>query len=219
MAEAMEDDEFADQCRTWLKNGQDAMENKMWAGDYYLNFYEENIDRKSTAVMGYQLDGEWASKSLGFDGVFRKDRVPVVLDKIKKCNMSATTCGAINFATPDGKPLSPDNKVAEFGNQSMFLPEVMVLAMTYMYAGQKDFGMNFLGETLQQVLVDNGRMWDMPNAILGNTGDRQFGTNYYQNGMLWTVPAIGAESKVRFPNIPCIVGILWTPFALTRILK
>ena len=169
--------------------------------------------------MGYQLDGEWASKSLGFDGVFRKDRVPVVLDKIKKCNMSATTCGAINFATPDGKPLSPDNKVAEFGNQSMFLPEVMVLAMTYMYAGQKDFGMNFLGETLQQVLVDNGRMWDMPNAILGNTGDRQFGTNYYQNGMLWTVPAIGAESKVRFPNIPCIVGILWTPFALTRILK
>ena len=189
MAEAMGDRDFVQQCKTWLQNGQDAMENKMWTGSYYLNFYEEKINKKSTAVMGYQLDGEWASKSLGYEGVFRQDRVPVVLDKIRQCNVAASGCGAINFATPDGKPLSSDDKIAEFGNQSMFLPEVMILAMTYMYAGEKDFGMNMLEDTLQQVLLNNGRMWDLPNTILGNTCDRQFGTDYYQNGMLWTIPA------------------------------
>jgi hypothetical protein len=31
--------------------------------------------------------------------------------------------------------------------------------------------------------------WDLPNAMYGDTGERQFGTDYYQNMMLWAAPA------------------------------
>ena len=31
--------------------------------------------------------------------------------------------------------------------------------------------------------------WDLPNIVLGDTGERYYGTDYYQTMMLWTLPA------------------------------
>ena len=36
MAEAAGDDEFAARCREWYAQGSEAMETKMWTGEYYL---------------------------------------------------------------------------------------------------------------------------------------------------------------------------------------
>ena len=40
MAEQVGDQDFARQCREWIDAGMNSMETKMWAGSYYLNFWE-----------------------------------------------------------------------------------------------------------------------------------------------------------------------------------
>lgn len=197
MAEAMGDAEFAEQCRRWFADGSSAMEEKMWTGSYYLNYYEEETDRKSDVVMGYQLDGEWVADFHGVPGGFRADRVPIVLDTIRRYNMPAVVCGALSFATPNGEPVMPEEKIVEYGSDFIFLPEIMMLAMNYMYEGQREFGLGFLRRAMEEMVCVQGHPWDLPNMILGKTGKRHFGTDYYQNMMLWAVPAAVEGQDMR----------------------
>ena len=71
MARHMGDEAYAKQCQAWLENGSRAMEEEMWAGSYYLNFYEKETGKKSDDVMSCQLDGEWTAKFHGLPGVFQ----------------------------------------------------------------------------------------------------------------------------------------------------
>jgi len=190
MAEAMGDEAYAERCREWLADGTRAMEEDMWAGSYYLNFWEKETGKKSDDVMGYQLDGEWTAQFHGTGGVFREDRVRVTLDTIRRLNVALTPeVGAANFARPDGSPLPGDDKVAEYGQYAMFPPELIVLAMTYMYAGEVEFGEDLARRHWASTVLRHRHTWDLPNIVRGDTGERVFGTDYYQNMMLWAMPA------------------------------
>ncbi|MBI4551146.1 MAG: hypothetical protein HY710_02675 [Candidatus Latescibacteria bacterium] len=190
MAEAMGDAEYVERCRAWLADGCRAMEEEMWAGSYYLNFYEKETGKKSDDVMGYQLDGEWAARYHGLPGVFRADRVKTTLDTIKRCNIALTPdVGAANFVRPDGSPLPSGSQVAVYGQYAMFPPELVVLAMTYMVAGEREFGVDLCRRHWENLTVRQRHPWDLPNIVRGDTGARVFGTDYYQNMMLWAVPA------------------------------
>jgi hypothetical protein len=37
--------------------------------------------------------------------------------------------------------------------------------------------------------IIEGSLWNQPNVIAGDTGDRLFGSHYDQNMMLWALPA------------------------------
>ena len=101
------------------------MEEELWAGSYYLNFWDKEAGKKSDAAMAYQLDGEWAARYHGDPGVFRADRVPIVLEKVRTCNIALTPkIGAANFVNPDGSPLASDSRVGMYGtdySQNMML--------------------------------------------------------------------------------------------------
>ena len=71
MAHAMGDKEFETECRKWLEDGSRVVEETLWAGEYYLNWYEKETGLKSDAIMGYQLDGQCVSRYHGLGGVFR----------------------------------------------------------------------------------------------------------------------------------------------------
>ena len=190
IAEVMGDAEYANRCRTWFTDGSRAMEEEMWAGSYYLNFYEKETGKKSDDVMGYQLDGQWAAEYHGLPRVFQPDRVQTTLGTIKRCNIALTPeVGAANFARPDGSPLAADLKVAAYGQYAMFPPELLVLAMTYMYAGQKEFGLELAHRQWENLVLRQRHPWDLPNIVRGDKGTRVFGTDYYQNMMLWAMPA------------------------------
>src|SRR5206468_6419327 len=47
MAEKMGDQAFVQQCQDWLKQGSASIENKLWAGKYYLAYYEPESGKKS----------------------------------------------------------------------------------------------------------------------------------------------------------------------------
>jgi uncharacterized protein (DUF608 family) len=152
MAKKMEDHEFVRQCQEWYEQGSTLMEEKMWADGCYLNFWEPETGAKSDDVMSCQLDGQWAARNHGLPGVYRNDRVKEALATIKRCNVANTSCGAINFARPDGTPLKPDDPIAAYGTHSMFASEVLVQSMTCMYEGEVEFGIELARRSLENIV-------------------------------------------------------------------
>jgi len=197
MARAQGDAEFASRCRSWLDDGSRAMEERMWTGSYYLNFLEPETGKRSDDVMGYQLDGDWASRFHGLGGVFLPERVRAALDTIRRCNVALTPdIGAANFARPDATVLEPGSRVAFYGQYTMFTPELLLLAYTYVQAGMRDFGVELARKYWANLVLAQRHAWDLPNMVEGRTGRRHFGTDYAQNMMLWAFPAVLAAEDL-----------------------
>jgi uncharacterized protein (DUF608 family) len=70
-----------------------------------------------------------------------------------------------------------------------------------MYNGQKDLGLELTRRCLYN-FCENGTVWDQPNIIRGDTGKRSFGADYYQNMMLWSLPAAIAGKSLEHPCQP-----------------
>ena len=80
-----------------------------------------------------------------------------------------------------------------------------MLAMTFMYEGQQEFGLGLLRRCLESMTCEWGYTWDAPNTVRGeaDTGQRAFGADYYQNMMLWGLPAALEGTAL---NGPCQAG-------------
>ena len=78
----------------------------------------------------------------------------------------------------------------------MFPAEVLVLSMTYIYSGQKEFGIELARRHWETLVCRHGHGWDMPNLVRGDTGERIYGTDYYQSMMLWALPAALAGQDI-----------------------
>ena len=197
MALAMDDSEYVAKCDDWLAAGGKALDEILWNETCYWNFREPDTDTESDLVFGYQLDGHWITSWHGVDAVFPPDRVSVTLQTIRDINCSLSQSGAVNYANPDGTVA----QVGGYGPYSYFPPELFMLAMTYMYEGNRDFGSDLLHRCLANV-VRWGYVWDFPNTTRGDadTGQRTFGADYYQNLMLWAVPAALAGSDMTEPQ-------------------
>ncbi len=189
MAQKAGDQAFAQQCRDWFTQGSRALESQLWAGNYYLAYYEPKKGRKSDDVFGYQLDGEWMARYHGLPGVFRPERAKATLETISRTCVRLTPYGATNFARPDGTLA----RGVGYGPNTFFVPELYMLAMTYMYAGQRELGLE-LARRCAQALIDSGSEWNQPNMLRGDNGLEIFGSHYDQNMMLWALPA-AAEGK------------------------
>jgi uncharacterized protein (DUF608 family) len=190
MAEKMKDFEFADQCRQWIKQGSDSLENKMWAGEYYLNYWEPETGKKSSLVMANQFDGEWITFIHNVPRIFNPDRFAITLKTIKRACIDTVKHGTVNFASPEGIPITSGEGKPGWSYQpyAFFTPGILMLGMVYMYAGQIDFGLN-LCERAWENQLKNGRTWDQANIMRGDTGEIVYGNDYYQNMLIWTLPA------------------------------
>jgi uncharacterized protein (DUF608 family) len=188
LAEQMGDTGFVQQCADWTRLACDTIEKRLWdPRGYYLNWNEPTSGKKSELVFAYQLDGEWTLRHHGLKSPLPTDRVSTVLDTIRKINFAVTKYGAANYANPDGSVANPGG----YGTYSYFPPEALMLAMTYMYAGQCNFGLELARIVWHNIFCLQGYTWDLPNIMRGDvdTGERSFGNDYYQDMMLWSLPA------------------------------
>ena len=96
------------------------------------------------------------------------DRVKTTLATIKRGNIAVTKYGAVNYVAPDGRPA----KVEGYGTYSYFPPEALMLAMTYMYDGEKEFGLELARKVWHNIECIQGYTWDMPNIMRGDSGHR-----------------------------------------------
>ena len=136
LASAVGDANFAGQCRASRQAGQEVMEQQMWVGSYYRNCWDPVSGASSDLIFGYQMDGEWLARAHGLNGVFDSERVATTLDTIWSANRALSKYGAVNYAMQDGSL----TQVRGYGPYSMFTPELLILAMTYLYAGQRERG-------------------------------------------------------------------------------
>lgn len=194
MAEKVGDKAFAAQCRQWFHEGSHAMETELWAGKYYLAYDEPSTGRKSDNVFGYLLDGDWMARFHGLPGVFEPSRARTTLETIKRTCVKLTPYGAVNLARPNGG-------LAEgvgYGPNAFFVPELYMLAMTYIYdAGERDFGLELARRCVEALTIENGVEWNQPNIVRGDNGAPLFGSHYDQNMMLWALPAAAAGKDIK----------------------
>ncbi len=196
MAEEMGDKEFARQCRDWFSQGSQVMEKQMWTGEYYLLYNEPETGKKSDVIMGYQLDGEWMAKFHGLREVFRPERIKTTLATLKRTNI--TERGATVFRLKKEGEFKP----GYWTSSGIHVPGSLMLAMTYMYYGERDFGLELARRTMHTVIVENRCSWDSPIVIRSDTGERIFGNDYYQNLMLWSLPAALEGKDLSAPCAP-----------------
>ena len=213
MAEAMKDEAFAKKCRQWLKEGKASLEDKMWndkVGSYLL-YKNEAMNKINDTIMANQFDGEWNNDFHGLPGLFKPKRVHKALGVIKQSCVAPF--GAVSFArAEDLQPL------VTYG---IFPPEIMMLGFTYMYEGDRETGLSVLEKCLRNLFITHGNTWDLPNMVSGSMkftegaenqregfhvdttgfgdGRRTYGTDYYQNMMLWAAPAALAGTDITGP--------------------
>jgi uncharacterized protein (DUF608 family) len=197
MAEKMGDRAYADQCRKWFQQGSESMENKMWAGKYYLAFSDPESGKTTDRILSCQLDGDWIDLFHGLPPVFRPERAKTALTTIKEKNAQLSPYGTIFFANPDGTPW----EAAGYGAYTYFVAEQLMLAMTYMYAGEVEFGLEQARRCMHN-LVQKGYTWNQPCIIEAATGERISGYDYYQNMMLWSLPAAIEGTNLQGPCSP-----------------
>jgi hypothetical protein len=106
----------------------------------------------------------------------------------------------VNYANADGTVANPGG----YGSFSYFPPELLMLAMTYMYRGDRDFGLELAAKAWRNLICVQGYTWDMPNIMRGDqdTGERTFGNDYYQDMILWSMPAALEAKDVSDPCKP-----------------
>ncbi len=183
MAQAARDTEFMDQCRMWFKLGTDSMEGKMWneTTGSYLTAYEPETGKKNADIMANQFDAEWVALLHGLPGIFNSSRFTLGLETIERTCL-VDSIGAVSFANPDGTP-----QMAGYG---IFVPEIYMLGMTFLYHGNKNTGLEILRRCLYNQFSTQKIGWDQTNMLHAtNGGIRTVGSDYYQNTILWAVPA------------------------------
>ena len=220
MAQRIGDLAFAGQCEAWIKAGYEAMEKRLWdRRGYYLNYFEPESRRKTEFVFGYQMDGEWITDHHGLPSALTPERVrrPCWRRSSGAISRSASY-GAVNYANPDTSVYKPAKPGAwDYGTYSYFPPEALMLAMTYMYRGQRAFGLELARKVWHNMACVHGYTWDMTNIMRGDadTGERSYGNDYYQDMMLWSLPAAiegtglrraGQTERAGRSGDPCFAG-------------
>jgi uncharacterized protein (DUF608 family) len=193
------DTAFAQECQAWISSAAEVMQTQLWTGTYYLNYFEPETGRKSDLVFGYQLDGQWITDHHGLLTALPKAQVQTTLETIKG-NVALSSTGAVNYANPDGTLTD----VGGYGPYSYFPPEALMLAMTYIYEGQIDYGLDLAYKVWHNLVCAQGYTWDMPNIMNGSVdnGRRSYGWDYYQDMMLWSLPAALAGLDFGRPAKP-----------------
>jgi uncharacterized protein (DUF608 family) len=194
MAERIGDDQFAHQCEAWIKQAKDLTEKNLWNDQTksYAFYVYPAKNMRSDDIMSSQLDGQWMADLHGQPSVFRSDRITEALQTIKRTCL--VDMGVAGFADPEKGP-----DLARYGT---FPPEVNIVAMTYMYRGDRDTGLEIARRNMDNIIRVQGLGWDMPNLIRCDTGARTYGADYYQNMILWGLPAALAKQDLTGPCKP-----------------
>ena len=198
MAEEMGDADFVAQCDAWIEGGSAVMEEQAWADTHYMLFHEVETGKRSDVVMGYQLDGEWMALFHGLPGVFRQDRVDTTLDTLMKTCGAVTDAGLATFAAPEGVEIDPEVwDPGYWGTRGVHPPGTMMAAMVYLYRGRRDEGLELVRRSVETIMRRDW-YWDWPVCIEGT--EPRIGADYYQNLMLWSVPAALAGQDLAGPT-------------------
>ena len=199
MAKEVGDEEFAKQCRKWFESGKATLENKTWLGKYYLRYLDPETGERSTDIFAAQLDGQLMAQMHGLEDVFRPDRVSVTLDTLKRTCVAATKLGTVIYLTAEGTQQTVGTGIAL---THIFHQAVVSLGLTYMYAGQRDLGLEIMRRGFHNTVCRQGLSWYGENSFDGVTGKHHSGAEYIIRMLLWVAVAAMDGKDVTAPSQP-----------------
>ena len=216
MAEKIGDTNFAEQCREWFKESARLMEEYLWFNSYYIqsksvikdeacfimgptfDLSSNNITKDADRIiMSYCLDGEFMKC---FDGVsnevFPNKNVNKMLTKLMEVSMDEW--GPKVWTNPDGSVIREEQfNTGYWTPHGVHAPSALMLAMTFMYKGFKEYGMQLAEKVMSNMICRNGWAWDMPILYSGDTGKGIFGNDYSQMMVVWDLPAAIAGKSLE----------------------
>lgn len=209
LAELAGDKEFAAECSEKLAKAQSSFEQRLWNGSYYRLWSNQQAGTSSEVSLANQLMGVWCSRVLGLEAALPEDRVAKALEAVERLNLAATSYGLINGVSPDGKPF--DTRVhpeADFG-RNIFVGENLCAAMTFMYQGRKDVGLEIARRLYRAMAIKTRSPWNQRCLLSGETGLPLWGEDYYSNLVIWAVPmALDGMSVKEFAKSGLVKGML-----------
>jgi len=189
---AMDDTEHAQHLDVLIAAGKDAMQQHLWTGDHYLIFNDLKTGKTLDAFFSPQLNGQYWARFCGLPDVFPKENVRRVLSTLREkvCNLSKVGMPPI-YSMPDGSIWTADKTGYLTGEYVYTNHQVIWNAMTFIYEGQKNFGLELLRKNLSLSYLTWGYMWDGPNCCSagGDTGEVNYGWDYWFNWSIWNAPA------------------------------
>lgn len=120
-----------------------------------------------------------------------------------KCNSNVKLgngFGVLNYARADGNYIGDTNDA--YGKYSIFTQNTIVLAMTYLYAGQYERGMDLAYNTWRNLIIKQGLGWDFTHIVHALDGCKMFGADYNQQSVIWSLPAAIMGKDVSAPCKP-----------------
>ncbi len=178
---------FVKQCREWRETIENLLEEHLWTGRYYMQQNDLKTGIKEDVLMGYVFDGEFMAWHDGTsDGVLPRERVMASLKTIKEAGIAAW--GPRVWSDPNGGPVKGID-VGYWTPDGVHAPSALMLAATYMYRGDKEFGVELARKIMENMVCRNGWMWDMPILYSGANGSGIYGNDYGQMMAVWKLPA------------------------------
>jgi len=154
-----------------------------------MTWFDEETGRKNDDVMAYQLDGIFTNAQAGiWEKMYDDERVRTVIDTIWGANVKlGNGYGALNYARADGNYMSVEGDA--YGKYCVFTQNTIVLAMTCMYSGQRERGLELAESTWRNLVLKQGLGWDMTHIVHALDGHKVFGADYNQQSVIWSLPA------------------------------
>lgn len=182
------DDEFAAELEGWLARGGKSYQEKLWTGQYYRVWTDTASNRRADVSLANQLMAEWCVHVAALPGVLPKKQVQTTLNSIEQFNMGATAYGLINGVTPDGARYDDALSPRSDHEQHTFVGESLCAAMTYMYHGRKETGIEIVRRLYEAIAIKSASPWNQRCLIHGRSGLPVWGDDYYSNMAIWAVP-------------------------------
>jgi uncharacterized protein (DUF608 family) len=191
-AQAMGDTEEVAYLESLVAAGKDAMQKYLWKGDHYLIYNDTKTGKTLDAIFSPTLNGQYWAHYSGVPMVFPKENVEKVLalQRDKVCKISKLGMPPI-YANPDGTMWNKDKTGYLTGAYLYTNHQVIFNAITFIFEGHKEFGLELLHKNLETSYLDWGYTWDGTNCCSagGDTGEVNYGWDYWFNWSIWTAPA------------------------------
>lgn len=191
-AQAIGDTQHAQQLDVLIAAGKDALQQYLWKGDHYLVYNDPKTGKTLDAFFSPQLNGQYWARFCGLPAVFPQENVRRVLSVLREkvCNLSRVGMPPI-YSMPDGSLWTSDKTGYLTGEYVYTNHQVIWNALTFIYEGQRNFGLNLLRKNLALNYLTWGYTWDGPNACSagGDTGEVNYGWDYWFNWSIWNAPA------------------------------
>ncbi len=208
MAIEMEDPEFAADCRVWFERGMKAYEEKLWNGRFYRVYCEPETERCLDVALFNQLMGEWCARVVGLDSLFPSQRATSVMETLEELNLRATNWLPVNAACMDGSAYvsRPDQDENDHASQC-FVGENLCGAMTMIYAGRDEAGLEVARRIVESIFVRHRTPWNQYCIINAKDGHPIWGSDYYSNMVIWALPMAlrgeGLRNSREKSNLVC----------------